>query len=173
MIRAHRRRHRLIFLGAALIAPAILIASLSIRRAPPIVAPLPPALQDSEQALAAWEPASEARATIAGTNLSVRVLRGSDGAFAIELRPDRPLRLPDVLVYWTATTPTEVLPADATLLGTMRGERPFRARLPQARATGAIDTPGALLFYTPAQGNGGRLIGGLGVPRAGEGGADE
>lgn len=110
MIQPYRTLHRRVFLVLLVFLPAVLAAGLHYRRRPlGITAP------ESKHFMAGRETAGHWQTE----KVRIRLLRSSDEhARWVQLIPDHPLRVPDVLVYWSAQFPDkDVLPTDARLIG--------------------------------------------------------
>jgi hypothetical protein len=164
VIRALRRRHLRAFTLLAVVLPAILVAALTTRRTPPVVASAPTALTDPT--LDTWVAFDSAEAQALEVSIRIRLLApaattsGPMTRLGVELEPTRAIGRPDVLVYWTALAPgsNEALPSDALLIGAMGGTRPRRFELPRP-----AQSSGSLVLYSAAHRE---VLGTLPVPRA-------
>lgn len=148
MIRAHRRRHLWAFATIAVLLPAILVAALAARRAPPVVASAPAAL--GSPVLDTWVVLDSSEGQVLAVPIRIQLLAptATPTRLGIEIEPARAIGRPDVLVYWTDTTPapSDVLPSDAFLVGSIGGARPRRFELPKP----ALQARGSLVLYSAA-----------------------
>jgi hypothetical protein len=150
VIRVHRRRHLWAFAILAFVLPTILVAALAARRTPPVVASAPTALTDPT--LDTWVALDSSEAQVREAPIRIRLLAPLTSAtptrLGVELEPAGAIGRPDVLVYWIGTSPgvSEVLPAEALLIGSIGGARPRRFELPQP----ALQASGSLVLYSAA-----------------------
>ena len=149
MIARLRRRHRVMTLGMALAAPAVLVAGVMAR--PDWEARLGPSGMKSPSSLAEaeWSRSSiPRRFRKAGLQLTHRSsLDVEKDGLAYRLRLER-LEGAEALDYWLYATDTEGveikrLPQDARLLGTLEGTGPWAVEL------GSSDWPAALVLFEP------------------------
>lgn len=141
MIRPLRSAHRVVFLLAAFVLPALLVAGLRARRPPPLVAaaPLPTATPMGPPLT--WK-------TAGGTAILTLIQpRAGAGGFEIELSPATAFRGPDLLLYWTSRNPPidDVAQSDI-LLGEVSGQPVRRFQLPPDVRPGQ----GSLLLFSLA-----------------------
>jgi hypothetical protein len=182
VIRPLRRRHRQVWGALAVVLPAVYVAALAARPAPPRLDPLPPALVSGVPEGAAelgvrdnlWR----------GAVLRTRLLALPGGGLAVELAASAVPAVPTPLVYWssgaeaasageTAERPGEApglcahegLPAEATLLGPLGFGGPTVLPLPEAARTGA----GRLLLWSFGHG---RVVAWAELPASGAAGGD-
>jgi len=119
VIRPLRERHRRVTTALAVLLPVAYGAAVLAREPertwelPPAAAPAAPELAGRGRVIA---PGGDAWG---GLPLEARFGRGPDGGGVIELTPVRPLRRPDLLVYWTPVEAAGELPSAAVLLGPM------------------------------------------------------
>ncbi len=154
MIHRLRSAHRMIWVAAAILLPAIIGSGLQARHPAPLVAP--PSIPGAEVLAPGttwWTGAGVLTVT------SLQIL--GDSAPAIEVAFQSTPGAPDLLLYWTrrdessdsSNTPVPIgadffLPVDPSdvLLGPTAGTEPRIFRLPAAARGGES----ALLLYTPA-----------------------
>lgn len=111
MIAPLRRRHHLIFGALALSLPALLGAALLSR--PPMKDDVGFAFLFSTQLAMA---SNGARMSWGEAGLRLQMTYDEQGA-GVEVTPVGPTRVPDPLLYWSATRATTELPPDARLIG--------------------------------------------------------
>jgi hypothetical protein len=141
MIQPLRSAHRVVFLLAALVLPALLVAGLRARRPSPLMAAVPlPAATPAGPSLT-WK-------TRGGTAIISLVQPGAGGGgLEIELSPATAFRGPDLLLYWTARgLPVDDLAPADVLLGEVSGQPVRRFQLPPAVGPGQ----GSLLLFSLA-----------------------
>ena len=146
MIRPLRRRHRAIFVGLALLLPALFVAGLASRRPAP--------LDDALPALGGVVDPEGTPSFAAGpelwSGLPIRTWIFSDASGVrgsrLILEALEELKWPELLVYWTAAPvdSSGPLPPDVHLLGVFRrGVAPAELELPVAAASRS----GTLVLY--------------------------
>lgn len=148
MIRPLRQRHRIIISVIAVLLPIVFMAGIAARKTIPdmeipaaIAQPQPdfPRLVFEKDGF--W-PALE---------VTVRVFADSipPANLAVELQPQNYIKMPDILIYWSASQPasSEQLPETAYLVGTLSGLGKRRFLLPSS----AIESDGTLILYSLAR----------------------
>ena len=127
MIRALRVRHRITFAVLALALPLGLAAALSSRQQ------VPRLNAHHNGNVAQPDMHASVRDSIVGFDGIVLSLRtwNENGLRTLEIRPQRDLEQPDVLVYWADSTKTSGLPEPSVLLGALAGTQPRRFTLPR------------------------------------------
>lgn len=152
MIASHRRRHRLLVVLLGPLALGLLLAAWAAREGPARVAALP-AFASADAAAGAlgsgdalWQREDLFVDWPARVTAYASTGRAAPG-LALELKPLRPLVLPDVLLYWShgAETVADRLPQDAHLLGRIGGPIVHRFALPAVAARGPA---GQLVLYS-------------------------
>jgi hypothetical protein len=147
MIQALRQRHRTLISALALTLPAVFASGLLVRQPVPATGNLPTAparLMPGDGRIAPSE-----RSGLPESPFAVRLLPGTGSAVGavIELLTTRELSAPDVLIYWSAAEPEAGrLPAEATLLGPLKGARGARFAVPERAAPA-----GRLILYSLAR----------------------
>lgn len=148
MIRPLRQRHRIIITAIAIFLPIAFMAGIAARKVIPamelpaaIAQPRPEFLHMIFEKDDFWP----------GLQVAVRVFADSlpPANLAVELQPQRYLKMPDILIYWSASQPTnlEKLPESAYLVGTLSGLEARRFPLPSP----ALDSDGTLILYSLAR----------------------
>lgn len=146
MIRALRVRHRATFLVLAALLPAGLAVALGSRRSVP---PSPAPVETPEIAVSG-PPLSTA--LVGGVGIAVLARfwdRTESSAAVLELRAERDLGAPDVLLYWApapaprtgetgATGSLGSLPEGSVLLGPFVGTSSRRFHLPEGQDRGLV-----------------------------------
>lgn len=125
MIQPYRTLHRRVFLILLGLLPALLAAGLHYRRQPVgVTTPENTQFTLISESPGHWQT----------EKIRIRLRRSSgEPAIWFQLTPDRPLPVPDVLVYWSAQYPDKnVLPADARLIGPLDPEAHYRLPVPSA-----------------------------------------
>lgn len=152
MIESRRRAHRVLVGGLGPIALASLGVALAARESPPTLAELPGFASSASARVAEGQDVASPRWTredLFGA-WPARVTLRVDGT--VELKPLRPIGLPDVLVYWVAPREDaggEGLPADAHLLGRIGGTVARSFRLPaHAETPSSEGSMGRLVLYS-------------------------
>ena len=140
MIAPLRRRHRWMTASLAAVLPVLSVAALAARPDEPLAERLPSSLA----APAAGEVEADLGELLADPAVAVRA-RTDGAAWRLELDPARPIALPEVLVYWSASPSAGGgLPEDAYLLGGLAGDRARSFALP----ADALGRAGALVLYS-------------------------
>jgi hypothetical protein len=140
MIKPLRSVHRAVFVLAAVVLPALLVAGLRARRLPPLV---PVAILPAAVPVGPPLPWS----TAAGTAVVTLVRERPESALEVELAPATAFRAPDLLLYWTSRSlPVDDVGQPDALLGTVSGEPVKRFRLPPLVQAGH----GSLLLFSLA-----------------------
>ena len=137
MIAPLRRRHRQWMTGLALLVPAV--CALALWSRPPA-----PAGAGGETSPVATSASSSARAIESLPGFRTAVREGGEAA-QLEVEALEPLRQPDLLLYFSATPPSEALPGDAHLLGSVAYRQTRSYPLPATAAPG-----GHLVLYSLA-----------------------
>jgi len=140
MIRRLRSAHRIVWLVALLVLPAVVVLGLGARRPPPLVAPegMPPALPLGPSFT--W-------VTQAGSVVASLVRLAGDSTLALELSGATALRGPDLLLYWSPRPrPIDTLDSLDILLGSVSGQP--RRRFPLPAAAGI--QPGSIVLFSLA-----------------------
>lgn len=97
MIHRLRRRHFRIWVGLAILVPALLVAGLLSREPVPASAvPATVSARPGVGGVAIWE----ANRKIAGSDVAMTLRRLSDGSLFLDIHPTEPLKRPAVLAYW-------------------------------------------------------------------------
>lgn len=148
MIRSLRRRHRVMTTAIAIILPLLFMAGIAARKAIPRME-IPPALAPAEEKFS--ELIFRKSNFWPELDIAARVFADSipPSRLAVELHPQRYLKIPDILVYWSETPASagDKMPESAYLIGTLAGTEQRRFPLPPA----ALDSDGTLILYSLAQ----------------------
>ena len=109
MIQPLRKIHRRAFLASAVVLPILFVSGVASRQ------PLPeaPATPSQTPRLAKI---SETAFRVNGATLTTRVFK-YDGTLALQISTATPLLAPDVLVYFSAASPTQAPTNDSLFLG--------------------------------------------------------
>ncbi len=128
MIRRLRRAHLVATIGLIAFVPALVFTAVSARSAATVVDPTP---------LPVGDPASlaitliDTTHTVNGVNVFAIVTTDQERQrLVLELVPERALRLPDLLVYWSTGTTVDT----GHLLGSLRGAQRVAFALPSEAA---------------------------------------
>ena len=143
MIRPLRIRHRRIFTVLGVLLPVAFGLGIAARKPVPQMNAVPPGLTEPTPDALLVKQFDDLFAKAA---VQVMLMKedGSAGQFAIFCLARDNFAKPDLLVYWsTASSTTDTLPEDATLLGAFSA---LRLKLPSATLT----TEGALILYSLA-----------------------
>lgn len=138
MIRRLRTAHRIIWLGALIVLPAILVFGLGARRPIPLVAAsrLPAAVPVGPASI--WD-------TRAGSAVVKVVRLAADSTLTLELSNATALRGPDLLLYWTPRPlPVHAIDSSDILLGQASGQAVHLFPLPSA----VLARAGSLLLFS-------------------------
>lgn len=137
MIAPLRQRHRMWITGLTLLVPTV--CTLALWSRPPA-----PAGSGGDTSPVALPVATGARVveTLQGFRTAVR---GESGGARLEVEALKPLRHPDLLLYFASAVGSETLPADAHLLGSVAHRQRRSFPLPTAAAQG-----GHLVLYSLA-----------------------
>lgn len=148
MIRSLRRRHRAMTTAIAIVLPLLFLAGIAARKAIPRME-IPPALTPVEETFS--ELIFQKNYFRPELDIAARVFADSlpPSRLAVELHPQRYLKIPDILVYWSETPPNagDKMPESSYLIGTLAGTERRRFPLPSA----ALDSDGSLILYSLAQ----------------------
>ncbi len=138
MIRRLRRAHLAATIGLIAFVPALVFTAVSARSAETVVDPTP---------LPVGDPASlaitlvDTMHTINGVNILTTVTTDQERQrLVLELAPERALRLPDLLVYWSTGTTVDT----GDLLGSLRGAQHVAFALPSE----AAEQDGQIIVYS-------------------------
>jgi hypothetical protein len=130
MIRPLREFHRRVFVGLALVVPAILLIGIGARRRPDSrlgSSSLPATWYVVKRSNFLWQ-----KHTILSTFYSTP---GRPQDIHVVLAPAHELNEPDLLLYWTDDAPHgNALPVEAQLVGAFAAGRPFLLPLDEERA---------------------------------------
>lgn len=145
MIHPLRRRHRRMIFALSVIVPILFMASLFARQAPP---------EPNEEIPLSFDPPAadfslESEHTfVAEPAITYKVLRDQgSNTLALELSSTKPLRWPEVLVYWVSESNVDALPESRVLLGTWAATSARTYALPPDAGGSA----GGVLLYSLSQ----------------------
>lgn len=142
MVDPLRRRHRILTLALAVLAPPAFAAALAVRPSSTPPGELSPLLVSRPAA----GPERWARDDLwAPLEIHTRLFAPpAEGGPVVELAPVRDLRRPSLLVYWAPAGDPAALPPGAHLAGRLAGVEARRFALPAE----ARDRPGRLYLYS-------------------------
>lgn len=149
MIRPLRRRHRRMMAALAVTLPLAFIAGIAARKSIPAMAEIPPAIRPAAPEFS--HRIFEQSDLWGQLDIITRVYADSlpPTRLAVELHPQRYLKHPDVLVYWSAGAAgaAKAPPQEAFLIGVLSGREKGRFLLPAP----ALETDGSVILYSLAQ----------------------
>ena len=118
MILNLRQRHRRMFAVLGVLLPMLFVVGIAVRRSVPQPEALPPEL--SPQTVTFTATGYERDDLFDKSPVQIRLFRDHEsGALAVGLSSSKDFLKPDLMVYWTAgsPTPSDTLPSNAKLLG--------------------------------------------------------